>query len=134
LRKHLKSEPDPAPLTRLQRLNADGLEPAMPPVRCSWIIDHLMELGPSEAGAMGPVPVTWREIDHWQQCLGGDLAPWTLRILRRLSLEFVGESQRARAADCPAPWTHPSNDHDRQTLSRKVSQTFRAILQSKEPT
>lgn len=102
----------------------------MPPISCPWVVDYLMEVGPTEAGAMGPVPVSWREIDHWQQCLGIALDPWVTRLLRRMSLEFVAESQKAREADCPAPWNSPPTDFDREALSRKVTQTFRAIAMS----
>lgn len=113
-------------------MTADGIAPDMPPVRAPWIIDTLMDIGPSEPGAMGPVPLSWATIVHWQSCMGVDLAPWLCRLLRRLSIEFVTESQNAREPDCPAPWTDIAEGHNRTTISRKVSQAFRALIMSKE--
>ncbi|MBY0303610.1 MAG: hypothetical protein K2W86_00470 [Sphingomonas sp.] len=113
-------------------MGVDGIVPNMPPIVCPWIIDTLMEIGPSEAGAMGPVPVSWATIDHWQRCIGIDLPPWACRLIRRLSVEFVAEGQRAREADCPPPWTDIAEGHNRTTISRKVSQAFRALIMSKE--
>ena len=113
-------------------MTADGIVPDMPVTRAPWIIDQLMEIGPSEAGAMGPIPVTWATLAHWQACIGVDLPPWVCRLIRRLSVEFVAEGQRAREHDCPPPWTAIADSANRTTVSRKVSQAFRALIMSKE--
>jgi hypothetical protein len=127
-----KTTEDPDPQTRLQRMTADGIVPEMPPIRAPWIIDTLMDIGASEPGAMGPVPLSWGTIAHWQACMGVDLAPWLCRLLRRLSVEFVAESQNAREHDCPAPWIDITDGTNRPIVSRKVSQAFRALIISKE--
>jgi len=113
-------------------MTTDGIAPDMPPIRAPWIIDTLMDIGASEPGGMGPVPLSWTTIAHWQSCMGVDLAPWLCRLLRRLSVEFVAESQNAREPDCPAPWTAVTDGTNRPTVSRKVSQAFRALINSKE--
>ncbi len=113
-------------------MTADGIVPDMPPIRAPWIIDTLMDIGASEPGAMGPVPLSWGTIAQWQSCMGLELAPWICRLLRRLSVEFVAESQNAREPDCPAPWTTTSV-LNRDEVSRKVSNAFRALMMSKEP-
>lgn len=113
-------------------MGVDGIVPDMPLIRCPWIIDTLMEIGPSEAGAMGPIPVSWATIAHWQACMGTELAPWLCRLIRRLSAEFVTEGHRAREPDCPPPWTAIADGINRTTISRKVSQAFRALIMSKE--
>lgn len=113
-------------------MTADGIVPDMPPIRAPWIIDTLMDIGASEPGAMGPVPLSWSTIAHWQICMGVDLAPWLCRLLRRLSVEFVTESQNAREPDCPAPWTAIADGQNRATISRKVTQAFRSLIRPKE--
>lgn len=112
-------------------MGVDGIVPDMPVLRAPWIVDTLMNIGPSEPGAMGPVPLSWATIAYWQSCMGVELAPWLCRLLRRLSVAFVTESQNAREPDCPAPWTAASS-LNRATISRKVSQTFRSLIRSKE--
>ncbi len=113
-------------------MTAGGLVPDMPVIRTPWIIDTLMEVGPSEAGAMGQVPLSWASIDHWQSCIGAEIPPWVCRLIRRLSVEFVAEGQRATETDCPAAWTGAADDSNRRTISRKVSHAFRALITSKE--
>jgi hypothetical protein len=113
-------------------MTADGIVPDMPPIRAPWIIDTLMDIGPSEPGAMGPVPLSWGTIAQWQACMGVDLPPWLCRLLRRLSVEFVTESQNAHEPDRPAPWTTQADEHNRATISRKVTQAFRSLISSKE--
>jgi hypothetical protein len=116
----------------MQVMIADGLVPDFPAVRTLWIIDTLMEIGPSEAGAIGQVPLSWAGIDHWQRCIGVELAPWTCRLIRRLSIEFVAEAQRAAEPECPAPWADVADDTNRAAVSRKVSNAFRALIIEKE--
>jgi hypothetical protein len=55
-----------------------------------------------------------------------------VRLLRRLSTEFVADTIRAREPDCPPPWTTTSVIN-RDEVSRKVSNAFRALMMSKEP-
>lgn len=113
-------------------MGADGIVPDMPGICAPWIVNTLMDIGPSEPGTMGPVPLSWGTIAHWQSCMDVDLAPWLCRLLRRLSVEFVAEGHRAREHDCPPPWTDVVDGANRTTVSRKVSQAFRALIRSKE--
>ena len=113
-------------------LAIDDLTPDFPPIRTPWVIDWLMEVGPTDPGAMGAVPISWATIGQWQHCMGLDLPPWLVRLLRRLSVEFVAETVRAREPDCPPPWTATSV-LNRDEVSRKVTNAFRALMMSKEP-
>jgi hypothetical protein len=47
-------------------------------------------------------------------------------------VEFVAETVRAREPDCPPPWTATSI-LNRDEVSRKVTNAFRALMMSKEP-
>ena len=127
-----KLEPSGEPLTRLQCMVVDDLTPDFPAIRTPWVIDWLMEVGPNDPGAMGAVPISWTTIGQWQHCMGLDLPPWLVRLLRHLSVEFVTETVRARDPDCPPPWTATSV-LNRDEVSRKVTNAFRAMMMSKEP-
>jgi hypothetical protein len=128
--KQTKPDTDAEPLTRLQRMTIDDMAPDFPPIRTPWVIDWLMEVGPTDPGAMSAVPITWSSIEHWQHCMGHDLPPWVAKLLRRLSVEFVAETVRAREPDCPPPWTATSS-LNRDEVSRKVTNAFRAMMLSK---
>ena len=110
----------------------DDLTPDFPPIRTPWVIDWLMEVGPTDPGAMGAVPISWGSISQWQQCMGLDLPPWIARLLRHLSAEFATETVRAREADCPAPWA-VTTSLNRNEVSRIVTNAFRALMMSKDP-
>lgn len=77
----------------------------MPPVDGgTHVLDYFFEIGPLMSAGFGPGPITHTEINAWQELLGIELSPWEFRLIRRLSLEYLAESTRARKRDCPAPW------------------------------
>jgi hypothetical protein len=77
--------------------------PDMPKVEAVYLIGYLWEIGPTMAAGGYPGPVTHEEIISWQELTGIELRPWEVRFLRRLSGEYIVESQRAEKIDCPAP-------------------------------
>lgn len=91
-------------LSRLDRLKRDGIEPTMPPNHAPHIIARLTEIGLTESNGMGLSPLSWREIEAWQRATRVRLAPWEARLIRQLSIEYLGESRRAESENCPAPW------------------------------
>lgn len=85
---------------------ADDAELDMPPIEAEaqYLIAYLFEIGPTLAAGMGNGPLTHSEIQAWQNNTGIELQPWEARFVKRLSNEYLNESQRAVARDCPAPW------------------------------
>lgn len=110
--------------SRLERFQADGIEPDMPPLVAPWIVEHLMEIGPIESAGMGVAPIGWRTIHAWQEVTGAVLQPWEARLLHRLSAEYVMESRRAEKANCPAPWSDVPREDQRAAVSRGLSALF----------
>ena len=76
----------------------------MPSIDCGYLVSYLFEIGPTMAAGMGSGPITHGEIESWQRITGIDLNPWDARTLRRLSIDYLSESQKATQMDCPAPW------------------------------
>ena len=56
-----------------------------------------MEAGPTTAAGMGEVPLTWADLMAYQSGAGRDFQPWELRLIRRLSGEYLSESMRVIA-------------------------------------
>lgn len=102
-------------------MKKDGIEePEMPPCDAQYVIGYLFEIGPT----MGEGPVTHGEIESWQRNTGIRLTTWEARILKRLSLEYLGESQQATERGRPAPWAdapYAKPDPDRVAASLKAS-------------
>jgi hypothetical protein len=63
-----------------------------------------MEVGPAESGAMGQGPISWREIDAWAARTFAQVSAWEVRLLRRLSTEYLAEIHQAEDPSRPAPW------------------------------
>lgn len=123
-----KGPKPPPPISRREALEAEDIEPEMPPIE--WgrhILDYLWDVGPAMAGGMGPSPLTCGELQSWQDQMGIELQPWELQLLRRLSKDYVGESSRATERDCPAPWQSEEFQPDRRLAAIDQRDAFRNL-------
>jgi len=90
---------------QLSRRESLKNEPDMPPVEgAEYLLEYLWEVGPAMSGSMGAGPITHEELRSWTALNGIELQPWEVRFLRRLSHEYLAESQRAEKRDAKAPW------------------------------
>lgn len=99
----------------------------MPPTEHSRrLVGLLLDLGLCAAGGMGPAPLSWADLAHWQRLTGEPLHPWQARALRQASAAYV--SQLAESADpaCPAPWVDAPAADDRQTVARQLGAALSA--------
>lgn len=101
-----ESDKSKAPeVSRREALKRGGiLEPGMPSCDAPHLVAWLFEIGPTLPAGMGEGPLTHGELQSWQLNTGIALQSWETRLLRRLSLDYLNESHKARARDCPAPW------------------------------
>lgn len=92
-------------VSRREALRQKGIEdPDMPPADALHLVGYLFEIGPTLPAGMGEGPLTHGEIASWQHNTGVRLQSWEARLVKRLSIEYLNESHKARARDCPAPW------------------------------
>lgn len=56
------------------------------------------------ASGMGGGPLTFSEIEAWQRTVGICLSPFEAQLLRRLSVEYFGESHAATKPDSLPPY------------------------------
>lgn len=91
-------------LSRFDQMKRDGIAPQMPPNPMPNIIARLVEIGMTQAGGMGPAPLSWSEIDAWRRITGIGISPMEGRLLRDLSIAYLGEMGRADSENCPPPW------------------------------
>ncbi|MEH6436700.1 hypothetical protein [Massilia sp. DD77] len=87
-----------------------------------YLVGWLFEFGPTMAAGAGIGPLTATEIESWQRLLGLQFEPWEARLLRRLSVEYAGESAHATARDRPPPFADSTDARrlQRVELERKV--------------
>lgn len=82
------------------------------------------EVGPVLSSGMGPMLLTHLELESFQRNTGVELSAWEVRVLRRMSGEWISESHKAEAPDCPAPYTDMS-DERRRDVAKHIRNLFR---------
>lgn len=122
----------PEQLTRAQKIERNGGFPRFPSVGdADYVITYWHDLGVIEAGAMGPIPLSSKEILSWQECTGVDLQAWEFRVLREMSRMYLIQAEESKKPECPPPYGDPVNEFDRGMVSKKVSNAFKSLLQAK---
>lgn len=83
-----------------------------------------MEIGPIDVGAEGRRPISWVAIDAWARRTFAEPTAWEVRLLRRLSAEYLAESHRAEDPTHSAPWWPERLEVDHEASERQL----RAVL------
>lgn len=121
-------------MTRLERMEAQGQQPALPPLGAAgYLVNYLFEVGPVGYGAMGPVPLSHLELAAWQANTGIELEAWEARALRRLSIEYVSASNAAQPFDAPPPYVEAPVHEQRAAVSRAVGDIFGSRARRQNP-
>ena len=79
--------------TRLEKLEKQGEPIELPniaPVR--YLVDWLNDVGWSQAGGMGSVPISAQELWAWSQLNRLKLEEWEVRVMRQASRSYVAQS------------------------------------------
>ena len=96
----------------------------MPPLNLPDLYHRLMEIGPVDFAGMDRVPLRHGTIGEWARSMGVALAPWEVRLLRRLSAEWLAESRKAVEVDCPPPWVTQNTATNRDVINRQLEAFF----------
>lgn len=111
---------------------ARGGRPLFPDAgEAEYIIAYWFDLGKIQSGGMGPVPLSAAEIAAWEGLSGITLAPWEFRALRRMSEAYLQQLHESEKPECPPPYGNPVQIVDRDEVSKKVGNAFRALIQAK---
>ncbi len=87
-----------------------------------YLIEYLQEAGLMSSNGMGPVSLSWQEIDAWCNRTGAEPSTWELLTIKTLSETYVSELAKASARDYPRPYTPVVQEEevDREAISNKV--------------
>ena len=127
-----KSTPsDDQPISRREKFKADGVVHAMPdPGPAAYLLGIFFDIGPVRSEGMGPFPVGYADLLAWQQCMGVQLSPWEVGVLRDLSLAYCGELSAAADPQVAAPGSG-SETLEQQTQRReRVSKGLGGMLRA----
>jgi len=100
------------------------------PFQLSHLWIYLFEVGPVASGAMGPIPLPFREIQSWMETTSVNLSAWEVVLLHKCSQEWVSATHEAANPDAVPPWTGAEVATERK---KRVSDTLMsALLSSKK--
>jgi hypothetical protein len=111
-------------LSRMAELEGEGVLPELPDIQARDYVDLLMDAGPIEATGAGVTGLSWREIEAWQTRTAIDLAPWEVRMIRRLSAVYAAELHAAEAPDRPPPFQPELDEDVRERVEAKLDLYF----------
>lgn len=83
-----------------------------------WI--HFIEIGPVSYGSMGPVPLSFLEIQAYMQSTGIKFSPWESILIRKCSQEWVDAQYQARRPGSIPPWTVQNTDDRRREVAKRL--------------
>ncbi|MDM0011988.1 hypothetical protein QTH87_05985 [Variovorax sp. J22P168] len=110
-----------SPQSRGAQREAAGFAVDMPPLdAAAHLVDVLWQIGPSMPTGMGAVPISFGEMQAWQQQTGYALGSWEVRTLRRMSAAYVAQAEEARQRDCPPPWLAKEAPREGAKTARRI--------------
>lgn len=124
-----KKQVKPKEGSRLATLKEQGREPRLPEAALKYLVDYLLEVGPTEQGGFGPKPLSHVELMAWQINMHRRLQPYEVDFLRRLSVTWCVESQRAQDPVALPPYAAEMTEDDHMAVARAMKQAIRERLQ-----
>lgn len=87
-----------------------------------YLIGLLFEAGLMSSNGMGPVPISWLEIDAWLRVTETELSLWERIKIKQLSEEYVTELALATDKNRPQPYVYlpPVEVIDRDAVADKI--------------
>ena len=97
-----------------------------------YLVDYWQQLGRCSSGAMGPIPLSATEIQAWQKGTRTELLPWEFSAIIEMSRGYVSSLLEGEKTETPPPYGDPVREFDRDLVSKKVSNAFKAFLQARK--
>jgi len=105
----------------------------MPDVgEAEYVLRYWFDLGAVETGGMSAAPLSSQEIEAWQRGMGIELNAWEFSILQMLSRQYISQLLESEKPDCPPPYGDPVNEFDREQVSKKIGNAFKAFIQARK--
>lgn len=105
----------------------------MPDVEgAEYLVSYWQAAGKCNAGAMGPIPLTATDLLAWQQGTRTDLLPWEFSSLLEMSRGYISMIAEGEKLQTPPPFGDPVREFDRESVSKKVTNAFKAFIQARK--
>lgn len=101
----LNATPDGDKISRFDWLEANDYGVVYPDCDADYILVYLQEIGLT----LGDQPLNFGEIESYQNVSGIDLQSWEARILKKLSVAYLSESNKAKDSNVETAWADAPN-------------------------
>lgn len=107
-------------MTTFREADAEHISLTLPDIQgAEYIVGMLQEAGLMSTSGMGPVPLSWQEIEAWIRCAEVEPELWERLMVKELSEVYVGELNQASGKDRPSPYTPTQEKVDREAVVQK---------------
>jgi hypothetical protein len=97
-----------------------------------YMVDYWQTLGRCSSGGMGPVPLSATELRSWQEGTLTEIDSWEFSTLIEMSRGYVSSLLEGEKPETPPPYGDPVREFDRESVSKKVTNAFKAFLQARK--
>ena len=87
------------------------------------MIEYFFAVGPS----LGDGAITHAELQCYQSNMGIELSPWECETLRRMSIDYINQSHKAKEINCKAPWQPEENNIDKYLAAMRAKEAIRNL-------
>lgn len=119
----------------IKAANEDSFLLKMPELdESEYLLPMLFEAGLVSQSGMGIAPLSWQEIQAWQNCTGVVLHTWEVCTLKQMSEAYAGEFSSASKPDAAAPYQYAAEEFveqeiDHEAVCNKLHNAFRSLMQ-----
>jgi hypothetical protein len=111
--------------TRLERLEASGSQQVnMPELELAGYIAELAV----EIGFARSTPLDWSELKAYSEMTGIYLTPWESKVIRQMSLAYVGQAAVSSDQECLPPYFGVNGKIDIEQRRKSVDDALRKAL------
>lgn len=122
----LNATPDGENITRLEWFEANNYDVVYPECYADYLLTYLQEIGLT----LGDQPLNFGEIESYQNITGISLQSWEARILKKLSVAYLSESNKARDSNAETAWEDaPGYMHVSYIKAMKAKASIRRLTE-----
>lgn len=112
-------------LESFRKLHGEDYKMELPPLESfSFLIELLFEVGPFLSTGMGFIPLTFSELESWQNLTNTELSSWEVTAIQKLSTAYVTEYSEASDKEQPKPYTLKLTYEEQTAVSNKLRNVF----------
>lgn len=94
-----------------------------------YLIGLLYEAGLMSSSGMGPVPISWVEIDAWLKTTEMSITVWERAMIKKLSEAYVSELSRATEKTRQAPYSKKAEEEfDRVAIGNQIYNVLQGFM------